>query len=135
MLSQDVIEPSDSARNFPVILMPKSDGTMRQVIDERELNKKTIPDRLPLPVISDVLRSLGTSNKLFRTIDIKSAFWQIEVDEASRTLTAFSTPTGHYQFRKMPFGLPNSPLTYMRLMNNILQGSIGKTANVFLDDI
>ncbi len=44
------------------------------VIDYRELNKKTIPDRLPLPVISDILRSLGTSNKLFSTIDIKSAF-------------------------------------------------------------
>ncbi len=108
---------------------------MRPVIDYRELNKETIPDRLPLPVISDVLRSLGTSNKLFSTIDIKSAFWQIELDEASRPLTAFSTPTGHYQFRRMPFGLSNSPLTYMRLMNNVLQGLIGKTASVFLDDI
>ncbi len=69
---------------------------MRSVIDYRELNKKTIPDRLPLPVISDVLRSLGTANKLFSTIDIKSAFWQIELDESSRPLTAFSPPTGHY---------------------------------------
>ncbi len=59
---------------------------MRPVIDYREFNKKTIPDRLPLPVISDVLRSLGTTNKLFSTIDIKSAFWQIELDEASRPI-------------------------------------------------
>ncbi len=83
MLSQDIIEPSDSERNFPLILVLKPDGTMRQVIDYRELNMKTIPDRLPLPVISDVLRSLGTSNKLFSTSGIKSAFWQIELDEAS----------------------------------------------------
>ncbi len=75
MLSQGVIEPSDSEWNFSLILVPKPDGTMRPVIDYRELNKKTIPDRLPLPVISDILRSLGTSNKLFSTIDIKSAFW------------------------------------------------------------
>ncbi len=135
MLSQEVIEPSDSEWNFPLILVPKSDGTMRPVIDYRELNKTTIPDRLPLPVISDILRSLGTQNKLFTTIDIKSAFWQIELDEASRPLTAFSTPTGHYQFRRMPFGLSNSPLTYMRLMNNVLKGLIGNTASVFLDDI
>ncbi len=67
MLSQDVIEPSDSEWNFPLILVPKPDGTMRPVIDYRELNKKTIPDSLPLSVISDVLRSLGTSNKLFKT--------------------------------------------------------------------
>ncbi len=135
MLSQDVIAPSDSEWNFPLILVPKPDGTKRPVIDYRELNKKTIPDRLPLPVILDILRSLSTSNKLFSTIDIKSAFWQIELDEASRPLTAFSTPTGHYQFRRMPFGLSNSPLIYMRLMNNILQGLIGKTDSVFLDDI
>ncbi len=77
MLSQNVMEPSDSEWNFPLILVPKPDGTMRPVIDYRELNQKTIPDRLPLPVISDVLRSLGTSDKLFSTIDIKSAFWQI----------------------------------------------------------
>ncbi len=70
---------------------------MRPVIDYRELNKATIPGRLPLPVISDILRSLGTTNKLFSTIDIKSAFWQIELNEASRPLTAFSTPTVHYQ--------------------------------------
>ncbi len=135
MLSQDVIEPSDSEWNFPLKLVPKPDGIMRPVTDYRELNKKTIPDRLPLSVISDILRSLGTSNKLFSTIDIKSAFWQIELDAASRPLTAFSTPTGHYQFRRMPFGLSNSPLTYMRLINNILQGLIGKTASVFLDDM
>ncbi len=86
---------------------------MRPVIDYRELNKETIPDRLPLPVISDVLQSLGSSNKFFffSTIDIKSAFWQIELDEASHPLTAFSTPTGHYQFCRMPFKLSNSPLT------------------------
>ncbi len=135
MVSQDVIEPSDSEWNFPLILVPKSDGTMRPVIGYRKLNKKTIPDRLALPVISDVLRSLDTSNKLFSPIDIKSAFWQTELDEASRLLTAYSTPTGHYQFRRMPFGLSNSPLTYMRLMNNVLQGLIGKTASVFIDDI
>ncbi len=113
VLSQDVIEPSDSEWNFSLILVPKPDGTMRPVIDYREFNKKTIPDRLPLPVISDVLRSLGTTNKQISTIDIKSAFWQIDLDEASRPLTAFSTTKGHYQFRRMPFGLSNSPLTYM----------------------
>ena len=57
MLSQDVIEPSEW--NFPLVLVPKSDGTMRPVIDYRLLNKHTIPDRLPLTVISDILRSLG----------------------------------------------------------------------------
>ncbi len=134
MLSQDVIEPSDSEWNFPLLLVLKPDGTMRPVIDYRKLNEQTISDRLPLPVISDILRSLGTTNKLFSTIDIKSAFWQIELVEVSRPLVAFSTPSGHYHFQRMSFGLSNNPLTYMRLMN-ILHGLIGNTASVFLDDI
>ena len=133
MLSQDIIEPSDSEWNFPLILVPKSDGTMRPVIDYRELNKHTIPDRLPLPVISDILRSLETENRIFSTIDIKSAFWQIELYENSKDMTAFSTPKDHYRFKRMLF--PNSPLTYMRLMNTALHGLIGYTSSVFLDDI
>ncbi len=98
----------------------------------QETYEQTIPDRLPLPVISDILRSLGTTNKLFSTMDIKSAFWQIELDEASRPLTIFSTPSGHYHFRGMAFGLSNSPLTYMRLMNNTIHGLIGNTKPSFL---
>ncbi len=60
MLAQDVIESTDSEWNFPLILVPKSDGTLRPVVDYRKLNEETIPDRLPLPVISDILHSLGT---------------------------------------------------------------------------
>ncbi len=76
ILSQDVIEHSNSEWNFPLILVPKPDGSMRPVIDHRELNKHAVSDRLPLSVISDILRSVGTENTLFTTIDIKSAFWQ-----------------------------------------------------------
>ncbi len=114
MLSQDVIESSNSEWNFPVILVPVSDGTVLPTIDYRALNQQTIPDRLPLPVISDRLRSLGTENTLFSTIDIKSTFWQTELQEESKDFIAFSIPAGHYRLHRMPFGLCNSPLTYMR---------------------
>ena len=135
MLSQEVIQPSCSEWNFPMILVDKPDGSVRPVVDFRKLNQKTIPDRIPLPVIADVLRSLGTENKWFSVIDIKSAFWQIELDKESREMCAFSTPTGHFEYLRMPMGLSNSSLTYTRLMNNVLQGLIGNTASVFLDDI
>ncbi len=81
------------------------------------------------------MRSLGTENTLFSTTDIKSAFWQIELHDDSKDMTAFSTPTGHYRFKRMPFGLSNSPLTYLRPMNIALHGLIGNTGSVFLDDI
>ncbi len=75
MLAQDIIEPSDSEWNFPSILQPRPDGTFRPVVDYRKLNERTVPDRLPLPVISDIFHSLGTENRYeyFSTIDIKSA--------------------------------------------------------------
>ncbi len=69
MLAQDVIEPTDSEWNFPLILVPKPDGTLRLVLDYRKENEQTIPDILPLPVISDILHSLGTDNKYFSTTD------------------------------------------------------------------
>ena len=135
MLADNIIEATDSEWNFPLIPVPKPDGTLKPVVDYRKLNEHTIPDRIPLPVISDILHSLGTENKYFSTIDIKSAFWQIELENNSKDMTAFSTPTGHYRFKRMPSGLCNSTLTYMRLMNQVLTGLLGNTANVFLDDI
>ncbi len=106
MLSEDIIELSNSEWNFPLILVPK-EGTMRPVIE----------------------------NKLFNAIYIKSAFWQTELHGDPKDVTAFPTPTGYYRFKRMPFGLANSPLTYMSLMNTVLHDLLGNTASVFLDDI
>ncbi len=58
----------------------------------------------------------------------------MELHEDSKDLTAFSTPADHYRFKRMPFGLRNSPLTYMKLKNTILHGKTGKTESVYLDD-
>ena len=49
--------------------------------------------------------------------------------------TAFSTPYGHYEFTRMPFGLKNSPSTFQRLMNTVLTGLQGLQCFVYLDDI
>ncbi len=135
MLSRDVIEHSNSEWKFSLILVPKSDGTMRPVIDYRALNQQTVPDKLSLPVISNILRSLGADNTLFSIIDIKFVFWQVELHDDSKDLTALSIPTGHYRFNRMPFGLCNNPLTYMILMETLLKGLIGNTASVYLHEI
>ena len=70
---------------------------------------------------------------LFSTSDIKSAFWQIELHEDSKDMTVFNTPTAHYRFKTMHFGLMNSPLTYLRLTPTVLHGMIGKTTRVLQD--
>ena len=117
MIDQDIIESSNSPWNFPLLLIPKSDGSWRPCVDFRRLNEVTIPDRFPLPVLSDLLMNIGGSNSVFSTIDLASGFWQIPKDEDSKPLTAFSTPESHYQFKRMPFGLRSSPITFSHLMS------------------
>ncbi|KAK3889412.1 hypothetical protein Pcinc_006591 [Petrolisthes cinctipes] len=135
MLKQKVIEPSTSPWSSPIFLVPKKDGTYRPVIDYRRVNQQTVPDKYPMPHLNDLLQAIGEGNKVFSTLDLLSGYWQVPVHERSRDITAFSTHQGHYQFRRMPFGLCNAPTTFQRLVNNVLAGLIGKDALVYLDDI
>ncbi len=54
---------------------------------------------------------------------------------ASREITAFSTPSGHYEWLKMSFGLKNSPMTFQRLINDVFAGMLGKHVFAYLDDL
>lgn len=60
--------------------------------------------------------------RFYSCFDFCSGYWQVEVDENSREFTAFRTESGHYQFRRMPFGLCNAPATFQRMMNHLLVG-------------
>lgn len=57
------------------------------------------------------------------------------MDPGNKAKTVFSTPDGHYQFRRMPFGLKGAPATFQRLMNHVLTGLHGHHCHVYLDDI
>ena len=52
-----------------------------------------------------------------------------------RAKTAFSTPTGHYEFLRMPFGLKSAPSTFQRLMNKVFMGLLRTGCFVYLDDV
>ena len=134
MLERGVIENSVSPWNSPLILVKKKDGTLRVCIDFRRLNTVTVGDKYPLPRITELLQSLHGS-KIFTSVDLESAYWQLGVRSEDRPKTAFTTEQGHFQFKVMPYGLKNAGSVFSRLMAIVLTGLIGISVLVYLDDV
>ncbi|KAK8777518.1 hypothetical protein V5799_029140 [Amblyomma americanum] len=134
MLRDDVIQPSNSPWAAPVVLVRKKDGALRFCVDYRRLNNITKKDVYPLPRIDDTLDRLCNA-KYFSSMDLKSGYWQIEVDERDREKTAFITPDGLFEFKVMPFGLCSAPATFQRVMDTVLAGLKWKICLVYLDDV
>jgi hypothetical protein len=111
MLHENVIVPSKSPWASPVVLAPKKDGTMRFCIDYRKLNDITIRDAYPIPRIDDTLDALQHA-QFFSTLDLRSGYWQVEMDKESQPLTAFVTHRGLFECTVMPFGPTNAPATF-----------------------
>ncbi|CAM2704951.1 unnamed protein product [Rotaria socialis] len=121
ILIDGIIELASGPYTAPVTLQSKKDGSLRFCVDFRQLNSVTVRDVYPIPRIDDTLDQLQAT-KYFTSLDLKSGFWQIELDDESRPKTAFVTHTGLFQFKVMPVGLPNAPATFQRLMDLVLGG-------------
>ena len=134
MLKQGVIEPSASAWSSPIIMVKKKDGYKRFCVDYLLLNDLTQKNSYPLPRIDSTLEALSRSS-WFCMLDLKSGYWQVEMDEVDKEKTAFSIGTGLWQFLVMPFGLCNVPATFERLVELVLRGLSWTTCLVYVDDI
>ncbi|KAL1447423.1 hypothetical protein WDU94_005583 [Cyamophila willieti] len=137
MLEQDLIEPSSSPYNAPLVVVEYSDVNKepRLCTDYKQLNKVTKPTYCPSLNISNMVKNIGNS-KVFCTLDLKKGYWQVPLDKTSKVYTAFTGPDGrHWQYKVMPFGLSQSPATFMKLMHKVLQNYLGEIVEVFLDDV
>ena len=112
MLEAGIIRRSRSPWSFPVVVVDKKDGSKRFCVDLRQLNKITKPISYPLLVIDDILARLGKA-KYFTTLDLKSGYWQVLMDERDREKTAFACHRGFFEFLAMPFGLSGAPPVFM----------------------
>jgi len=139
MLRDEIIQPSTSPWNSPILVIPKKEDASgkkkwRIVVDFRKLNEVTVSDSFPLPVISEILDTLGNS-KYFSTIDCASGFLQVPARPEDQANTAFSTREGHFQYKRMPFRLKGAPATFQRLMTTVLSAIQGIKCLVYLDDV
>ena len=128
------IQPSRSPYGAPVLFSRKKNGGLRFCVDYRALNDQTIKDRFPLPRIDDMLDRLHGA-QVFSKLDLAQGYHQVRVAEEDVHKTAFTTASGHFEFKVMPFGLCNGPATFQRLMNSALNPLIGRCCMVYLDDI
>jgi len=133
LLKLGIVENSDSPWASPIVMVPKSDGTLRLCTDFRKVNAITQPDPYPLPRVEDLLDRLGHA-KFLTKLDMTRGYWQVPLDDPSVPVSAFVTPFGHFQWRYMPFGLRNAPATFSRLVTKLLLG-LESFCAAYLDDI
>ena len=92
-------------------------------------------DAHPIPHIDDLLDALHGA-RWFSTLDLKSGYWQVPIQERDKEKTAFRTSSGQlFKFNQFPFGLCNALATFSRLMDRILAGLHWETCLFYLDDI
>lgn len=134
LLDAGVIRESESPYASPIVVVKKKSGEVRLCVDYRKLNMLTIKDAYALPNLEEAFSALAGS-KWFSVMDLKSGYYQIEMEECDKPKTAFVCPLGFYEFNRMPQGITNAPSTFQRLMEKVM-GSINlKEVLVFLDDI
>lgn len=132
MISMGIVEPSESPYASPLVVVKKPDGANRICSDMRRINQITVFDCEPTPDQSEIFAKLANDN-IFSKFDLTKGYYQVPLSEKAKPLTAFITPNGLYQFRRMPFGLVNSGASFSRIMRKLLQGLSG--VDNYIDDI
>ena len=135
MVEVGAIRRSFSPWASTVVLVRKKDGGLRFCIDLHKLNNTTVKDEHFLPWIEDTLDCLHGAVWL-STLDLKSGYWQVELEEEAKPLTTFTMgPLGFWEYECMPFGLTNAPAAFQRLMESCLGELHLNWCIICLDDI
>jgi len=135
MCNQGIIVPVDQPTdwvNSMVAVEKKNTDKLRICIDPRPLNKAIKREHYHLPTIEEITTRLSGA-KFFSTLDARSGFWQIPLDDESSTLTTFATPYGRYRFTRMPFGIHSAQEVFHKRLHELFQDLSGVETDI--DDI
>ena len=134
VLNAGVIGKYKSPYSYPIVVVVKKNGYVRLCGDYMNLNALSVRDAYAIVNLEEAFSALAGS-KWFSVMDLKSGYYQIEMEESDKTKTAFVCPLGFYEFNCMPQGITNAPSTFQRLMERCMGSLNLKEVLVFLDDV
>ena len=112
----------------------RSTISLHMCVDYRDLNKVTIKNKYPIPLVVKLFDRLQKAS-YFTKLDLRSSYWEVHITVGDEGKTIYVTQYGSYEFLVMPFGLTNVPTTFCNLMNDILFDYLDAFVVVYLDDI
>ena len=133
-LKKGFIRHSQSPCASPILFVKKLDGTLRLCVDYRGLNKITIKNRYPLPLIGELLDRISKA-KYFTKFDVRDGYHRLRMAEGEEWKTAFRCRYGLFEYTVMPFGLCNAPGTFQHYMNDTFREFLDQFLIVYLDDL
>jgi hypothetical protein len=133
-LKRGFITHSQSPCGAPVLFVKKSDGTLRLCVDYRGLNKLTVKNRYPLPLINEMLDRLAGA-RFFTKLDMREGYHLLRMGLGEEWKTAFRCRYGLYEYRVMPFGLCNAPGTFQHFVNDTFRECLDDYLCAYLDDL
>ena len=122
MLKQGKIVHSQSPAGAPILFVPKPDAKLWLCVDYRNLNKLTILNKYPLPLMGK-LKDRVAGATIFTKLDLKDGYHLLRIREGEEGKTAFRTRYGHFEYKVMPFGLVNAPAIFQAIMNKSCENS------------
>ena len=116
------------------IVVKKKSRKWRVCVDFTNLNKACPKDPFPMPRI-DQLVDATDGHPRTRFLDAFQRYHQIPLAADDQEKTAFVTPIGNYHYKVIPFGLKNAGSTYQRMMTRMFELQLGKSIEVYIDDM
>ena len=136
LLELGIIEPYSKAKFWSQVLMIKHpSGKRRFCIDYRYINLISDTYHWPLPLIDNLIRSLG-GKAVFSTLDLTMGFHQCRLSRRAKRLSAFTTAQGTFRYRRVPFGFSGGPSYFQRMIQEVvLKGLVPDSCLVYIDDV
>ena len=108
----------------PIVVVPKKSGDVRICVDTREANKAVQRIKHVMPTIDELITDLNGAC-VFSTLDLKSAYHQLELNPESRYITTFTTHVGLWRYKRLMFGINAASEIFQNTLSELLSGLDG----------